>query len=65
MNDDYDLQTEYIREFWKVVERAGRSVSTHIALSHIKLLLAVINDLESGIRQEKIRVDEEALHYEA
>lgn len=42
---DYDLQTDYIRKFWEVVERAGRSVSTHLALSHIKLLLAVIEKL--------------------
>lgn len=46
MTEDYDLQTDYIKKFWEVVERAGRSVSTHLALSHIKWLLKVIDELE-------------------
>ena len=50
MTEDYDLQTEYIKKFWEVVEEAGHSMSTHLALSHIKLLLAVIRELDYQLR---------------
>lgn len=43
--ENNDLQYEYIKKFWEVVERTGRSVSTHLALSHINLLLQVIEKL--------------------